>query len=134
MSGKCDKSLKTAFLKITNFCNISENHPNKSKALSQNVPKLGQNAPYRSCCFSKTTKKDLHVHFLTKNSRNQTNRSCHFLPPPRIQNLESVWVFLAQNAKTDPSLRSACGLATLGTKGKPCATCTFQWSNQNCVC
>ncbi len=38
MSGKCDKSLKTAFLKITKFCDISENHPNKSKS-EPKIPK-----------------------------------------------------------------------------------------------
>ena len=37
MSGKCEKSLKTAFLKITKFSNISENYPIKSNAVSQNV-------------------------------------------------------------------------------------------------
>ncbi len=87
MSGKREKSLKSGFLKITKFCNISENHPNKSKALSQNVkmcPNWLKMRPTDRVVFSKTKKKDLHVHFLTKKMGNYTNGSGHFLPPPIV--------------------------------------------------
>ena len=66
MSGKCDKSLKTAFLKITKFCNISETRPKKSKSLDENVQKCPnwlKVCPTERICRSKSRKKYLHVHY-----------------------------------------------------------------------
>ena len=113
MSEKWGKSLKTVFLKITNFYNISENHTNKPRVSSQNVNVCPN---YVKMCFIDRVlsqlfekyKKYLHVHFFNKNMGITPTDRDTFAPPPlrsRPPIFDLVGVLLSQIAKIDPRLR-----------------------------